>query len=119
MRVCAREENTGGFHTFSSVALIQRAHKTPVLLLMPRAALRDELNADLISKHFDYFHLVSMICICSIFRGFYVISSEMIIIISFEERPHCFIITRLYCIRMTIGYAMMLKLERPHQGFIF
>lgn len=116
MRVCAREENTGGFHTFSSVALIQRAHKTPVLLLMPRAALRDELNADLISKHFDYFHLVLHRII---FRGFYVISSEMIIIISFEERPHCFIITRLYCIRMTIGYAMMLKLERPHQGFIF
>lgn len=35
-----------------------------------------------------------MICMCSIFRGFYV-SSEMIIIISFggKERPDCLIIT--------------------------
>lgn len=119
MRVCVREENTRGFHTFSSVALIQRALQTPVLLLMPRAALRDELNVDLISKHFDYFHLGSMICVCSIFRGFYVISSEMIIIISFGERPHCFIITRLYCVRMTIGYAMMLKLEKAPSGIFF
>lgn len=49
------ENNTQGFLTFSSVALIQGTLQTPVLLLMPRAVLRDELNVDLISKHFDFF----------------------------------------------------------------